>query len=299
MTLQQIQYLEMVAKMGSISKAADALYAAQSSLSAAIKEVEKEYNITIFKRTSKGVTLTHQGTEFMGDIRYISNYHTHIDKKYKHTQREGHRFCISSLHHICGEGAFLRLIEKIKDKNYSVGYLEGNPPFVLETLDNGKSDIGMVFFTESAKGVMVQDIRRRGMLFNHISYRPMHIYVHQDHPLANKASVSMKEVAAYPFVTYDNYDPDSGKYTLSFGQWNKNAQLVYVSDRATAYAVIRLGQAYATGTGYLSADEQNNDIVSIPITDLENIEVGWLAKDRVALSELSMEYIALMKEMYA
>ena len=57
--------------------------------------------------------------------------------------------------------------------------------------------------------------------------------------------------------------------------------------------------AYATGSGYRSADECYHDIVSIPIVDLEKIEVGWVVKDRTALSDLAIEYLDRLKSQMA
>ncbi len=296
MTLQQIRYLEAVADKGSISKAAEALYVAQSSLSSAVKEVEQEFGIEIFERTSRGVSLTHRGQEFLSDIHFISSHYDHVDSKYKTVaDAVPKQFCVSAHHHICGEEPFLALISSPSYSGYRFGYLEGSTTFVLDNVENKKSDIGVIFFTESAKSVALLDIRRRNLLFNHISYEQLHVYVHIGHPFAACTSVSLKEMVQYPYVTYDNYDAYAAKYTNSIRQWNENQQLFYVSDRATAYAILRARGAYATGSGYLSADKRNNDIVSVPVTDLEPIEVGWLIKSRYVLCEAAVEYVSLLR----
>lgn len=298
MTLQQIKYIETISRTGSISKAAEELYAAQSSLSAAIKEVESEYGIVLFERSSKGVTLTHQGREFLSDIRYISDYYEHVDNKYKNVQRENARFCVSSHHHVIGEEAFLKLVAATSHKYYQFGYLEGSTNYVVENVDSKKSEIGILFFTQSSRNMMLMELRKRDIFFNHIYYGNIHIYVHRSHPLADSKQVVLEQITPYPFVTYDNHDPDAGKFTSSFRQWNKSKRLLFVSDRASAYSLIRLGSAYSTGTGHLPADERNSDIVSIPVVDLERIEVGWIHKVTKVLPELAMEYVALLKEMY-
>ena len=51
---------------GTISAAARQLYIAQPSLTSAVKELENELGITIFKRTNKGVLLSPEGQEFFG-----------------------------------------------------------------------------------------------------------------------------------------------------------------------------------------------------------------------------------------
>ena len=66
MTLQQLKYVTAVAGTGTISGAAQALFLSQPSLTAAIRELEQELNITIFSRTNRGVVLTAAGEEFLG-----------------------------------------------------------------------------------------------------------------------------------------------------------------------------------------------------------------------------------------
>ena len=52
MTLQQLRYVITVAQKGTISEAAKELFISQPSLTNAIRELEKEMNITIFNRTN-------------------------------------------------------------------------------------------------------------------------------------------------------------------------------------------------------------------------------------------------------
>ncbi len=58
MTLQQLRYVITVAQKGTISEAAKELFISQPSLTNAIRELEKEMNITIFNRTNKGVAVS-------------------------------------------------------------------------------------------------------------------------------------------------------------------------------------------------------------------------------------------------
>ena len=71
MTLQQLKYVVEVAERGSITEAAKALFIAQPSLSAAVRELEEEAGITIFLRNSRGILLTQEGVEFLGYARQV------------------------------------------------------------------------------------------------------------------------------------------------------------------------------------------------------------------------------------
>ena len=55
MNILHLKYAVEVAKAGSLSKAAEALYMNQPNLSRAIKELEASLDITLFGRSAKGV----------------------------------------------------------------------------------------------------------------------------------------------------------------------------------------------------------------------------------------------------
>ena len=61
MTLQQLKYIITVAECGNITEAAERLFIAQPSLTAAIHSLEKEMGVTAFIRSNKGVELTRNG----------------------------------------------------------------------------------------------------------------------------------------------------------------------------------------------------------------------------------------------
>ena len=66
MNLLHLKYAVEIEKTGSITKAANNLFMGQPNLSKAIKELENEIGITIFRRTTKGVAPTEKGGEFLG-----------------------------------------------------------------------------------------------------------------------------------------------------------------------------------------------------------------------------------------
>ena len=72
MNLLHLKYAVEIEKTGSITKAANNLFMGQPNLSKAIKELENEIGITIFRRTTKGVAPTEKGGEFLGYAKAVS-----------------------------------------------------------------------------------------------------------------------------------------------------------------------------------------------------------------------------------
>ena len=64
MTLQQIHYVTVIAETGSMNKAAEKLYITQPSLTATVKELERELGIIIFQTST-------ECTEFFGALIYF------------------------------------------------------------------------------------------------------------------------------------------------------------------------------------------------------------------------------------
>lgn len=76
MDLKELNYIVTIAEEGSISRAAEKLYMAQSSLSQALQVYEAELGIPLFMRTSRGVRPTAAGDAFLSHARQIlKHYH--------------------------------------------------------------------------------------------------------------------------------------------------------------------------------------------------------------------------------
>jgi DNA-binding transcriptional LysR family regulator len=65
MTLQQLQYFRVLAKIQHYTKAAEILLIAQPSLSYSISQLEKELNIELFERHGRKVKLSHAGEQLL------------------------------------------------------------------------------------------------------------------------------------------------------------------------------------------------------------------------------------------
>lgn len=82
MTLTQLRYVIAVAESKSMNEASKQLFVSQPSLSSAIKELEAETGVEIFRRSNKGVVITPEGEEFIGYARQVVEQYKLIETKY-------------------------------------------------------------------------------------------------------------------------------------------------------------------------------------------------------------------------
>lgn len=90
MTLQQLRYILELSKHNSISAAAQALNISQPSLSTAIRDLEKEFSLTLVERNRHGITFTPAGLEF---LHYAGHILSHAAAMHDHFQAEKDRTC--------------------------------------------------------------------------------------------------------------------------------------------------------------------------------------------------------------
>lgn len=82
MTLQQMKYVLTIAEEGSMNRAAERLFISQPSLTSSVRELEKEIGIQIFVRSSRGVSVTAEGADFLMYVRQVYQQYELLRQKY-------------------------------------------------------------------------------------------------------------------------------------------------------------------------------------------------------------------------
>lgn len=74
MTMREMQIFLEVARTLNMSTAGKSLYLSQSTVSQSILNIERRYNVQLFRRQSKHLILTKQGKSFRIIVTRFSNY---------------------------------------------------------------------------------------------------------------------------------------------------------------------------------------------------------------------------------
>ena len=95
MNLLHMKYAVEIARTNSLNKAAETLYVGQSALSRAIKELETSLGVTLFERSSKGMTLTHDGEIFVYYAKSVLAQVDNIESMFSEGKTDKQRFSAS------------------------------------------------------------------------------------------------------------------------------------------------------------------------------------------------------------
>ena len=80
MKLLQLQYFCTACKYNNITRASEELHISQPSISNAIKELEAEFGVILFKRLKKGFTLTREGETLLRHAQELLQHAERITK---------------------------------------------------------------------------------------------------------------------------------------------------------------------------------------------------------------------------
>ena len=291
-TIQQMRYLMEVIDAGSISGAAERQYSAQSTISTAIQNIEEEYGFPVFIRSSRGMILTEQGERLAMDVKCILQQVDLLETKYMANAEHRLQFSVATQHHLPGIDALCLLIRQHLHEQCSINFFELRTSQVLEAVSAGQFDVGI--FSLSSKTFMIQKLRSMRLVFHHLAYKPVHIYVRKGHPLAGRASVEEEDLEGFPRISYDrSVDTD----TLFTDVMDLHSScLINVTDRAAAYTMLQELDGFLIASGYRTDMERQSGIVSLPLEGQEPWEVGYVLHAKAGKTELLEEFLACFKK---
>jgi LysR family cys regulon transcriptional activator len=264
MKLQQLKYIWEVAHHDlNVSATAQVLYTSQPGISKQIRLLEDELGVEIFARSGKHLTrITPAGEavlkvagEILGKVDSIKQ----IAQEYSNDKKGSLSIATT---HTQARYALPNVIESfISDyPEVSLHMHQGTPTQIAEMAADGTVDMaiateGMDHFSDL---VMMPCYRWNRS-----------IVVPKDHPLAQKSSLSIEDVANYPLVTYVFGFTGRSKLDDAFLQRELKPKVVFTAtDADVIKTYVRLGLGVGILAHMAIDPEMDRDLVSIDASHL-------------------------------
>lgn len=283
MTLQQIKYVITVAEKGSMNKAAEELFVAQPTLTAAIHELEKEVGITIFIRTSRGVFLTSEGQEFLSDARQLYQEYEWISDKYSDVSTMKQKFSVSSQHYSFVDKAFVETVKQFGTQSFDFSIREEETSRVIENVKEMRSQVGIIFLSDFNRKILTKLLHDGGLEFNHIIDTSAYVYLCKKHPLASNAFITFEELKNYPCLSFDQ-GPDASAYLAEEILTELDyPRMIHATDRATMLNLMVGLNGYTLCSGIICEELNGSDYTAVPFQGDDNesesrMELGYIQK---------------------
>ncbi|MBZ9558027.1 MULTISPECIES: LysR family transcriptional regulator [unclassified Modicisalibacter] len=189
MTLKQIRYFIAVAELGSISAAAQAVFVSQSTLTLAIQQLEDELEVSLFTRSAKGMTLTHQGHQFLRQSHLIQSTVENAKRNLQEaTHQESGQLVIGVTSLVAGYFlADLLTRFQLAYPRVEINVVEDERHYVEHLLVNGEIDVGVLILSNLSN--------RQALQTEVLVHSPYRLWLPARHALLEHDSISLADVA--------------------------------------------------------------------------------------------------------
>lgn len=296
MKLQQLIYAVKVAECGNITEASRRLFVSQPSITASIRELEAEMGVTIFERSNKGVVVTEEGETFLGYARQVLEQVDLLEERYCGEARQVPHFSVSCQHYSFAVNAFVDLIRRFAGEEYDFSLRETETYEIIDDVAKMKSEIGILYLNSFNKDALMKIIKSKSLTFTELFTAKPHVFVSTDHPLADKKSVTMEELADYPYLSFEQGEHNSFYYSEEIFSTVGRTKNIRVTDRATLFNLLIGLNGYTVCSGVIDNELNGDNITAIPLDEEGNMKIGYIENKKILHSNLAEAYIEALKK---
>lgn len=191
-----LRYFVEVAEAGSLSGASKQLHVAVSAISRQIAGLEQEVGASLFERAPRGMVLSEAGRLLLAHARRTQLESEEVLRQISGLQDAPHDEIRVGASEGPAQGflpvAMVEFRKQYPRTRFTLDVL--TPPEAMRRIANGDIDVSVSFNVEPAQGVKVL----------HSWRAPVYAVMARDHPLAERSSLELDEVLAYPLALTDD-----------------------------------------------------------------------------------------------
>ncbi|MDX8502167.1 LysR substrate-binding domain-containing protein [Mesorhizobium captivum] len=248
----QLRAFHQVAISGGFSRAAEALFLTQPAISDQVRKLEEEYDVLLFNRNKKQVTLTSQGQRLL-----------EITHRMFETEQQALELLTES--RALRSGTLRIVADAAHHLLHILGAFRARYPGVQVSLRSGNTEsvISSLYSYEADIGVLGEMPAGRDFEMLKLNSTPIIAFVSADHPLAARKSLTLKQLAQEPLVMRERGSKTRKKLEDLAAALNIELKPAIEAEGREA---VREIVASGAGVGFVSAAEFGHDSRLAPIS---------------------------------
>jgi LysR family transcriptional regulator, cys regulon transcriptional activator len=259
MNLHQFRFVrEAVRQNYNLTEAAKALYTSQPGVSKAIIELEEELGVEIFTRHGKRVrSLTEPGRIILVSVEKILQEVESLKRIGKDYAAQDQGNLTIAATHTQARYSLPAAVAEFKKRfpKVRLSILQGNPTQVAEMVLHDQADLA----------IATEAISSYKDLVSLPCFQWHHVAVVQpDHPLLEKRSLTLEDLAQYPLITYDPAFAGRAKINHAFALRNLTPDVVLEAidaDVIKTYVELGLGVGLMADIAYNAERDKNLRVI--------------------------------------
>ncbi len=306
MNFQTLRYLVEIEHYGSINKASQALYISQSALSRALKETEDEIKITIFHRTSKGVTPTYDGQQFLERIRLVLSEIDDLEAQYFGcASKPDNTLLVATQRCTAVVKCFIEFYGKYcaDMAMQNLALQETTTEEIINLVRDNVYHVGILHYTSDNEADFLHMCHALNLEIHPLHESLLCAQMRQGHPLAKEVSIGVDALASYPHVTFSDEDIPKVNYCSDVMQFNKNVlkKRIVLKSMGTLKQILKHTDGYFIGCDFTGMTiDQEPEMVYVPLNDMDiTIKTIWIHRSGYVLSEIELLFVKELKKQFA
>ncbi len=294
MKLDHLRYFDRLAEMLSYTKAAQSLYIAQPTLSAAIKRMEQEVGLTLFRRAegvASGVQLTEQGTIFHEYVKQaLERYDEGLRKATELQNKDANLLRLGTVYSMKGS-FWSSAIDEFINQWGSLPQFHMEQAYsadLARQLKNGDIDVAFAANTSEAKGLNIVPVWSQCLV----------ACVNRKSPLALRSELSLDDLKDERLLTYsDKSSVADSLRSLLAGREDEFDMLNIFDDELSLASFVSSHTNNVALMVYSILVNAYSDVVCLPIVDApENFHQIYLMSRKERHSQIVADFIAFMQQ---
>lgn len=291
MTLTQLRYIIAVADTGSMNEAAKLLFISQPSLSQAVKELEMEIGVELFRRSNRGVQVTEEGTEFLGYARQVVEQYQLMEAHYVDKKNVKKKFGVSMQHYTFAVNAFVEMVKQFGMDEYEFAIRETKTYEVIEDVRNLRSEMGILYLNDFNRKVLTKLFAESNLEFHPIMECGIYVYMWKEHPLADREEIGIEELEEYPCLSFEQGNYNSFYFSEEVLSTYEYKRLIKANDRATLLNLMVGLNGFTLCSGIICEELNGSEYCAVKLKSDDVMEIGYLKRLGMSLSPLGKKYL--------
>jgi aminoethylphosphonate catabolism LysR family transcriptional regulator len=288
----QLRAFHNVAIHGGFSRAAEALHLTQPAISDQVRKLEEDYDVILFNRRKKQVTLTEAGQRLL-----------EITRRLFEIEGQAHEMLAES--RALRSGALRMIADSVHHAVPILGRFRERYPGIELAIRTGNSEevVSQLHAYEAEIGILGEVPRSRDFEVIRLSSTPIIAFTAADHPLATRSAVTLAELGGEMLVLRER--GSKTRQHIEAAAAARGVALkatIEAEGREAVREIVAMGGGAGGGVGVVSEAEFGADgrLVPIRISDCEaEMEEALICLRERAGSKLIRAFLEIARETVA
>jgi DNA-binding transcriptional LysR family regulator len=293
MDLRQLEILVKVADLGSFSRAADALFLTQPTVSEHIRALEDQVGVRLLDRLGRGATPTRAGQLLLTHARRILALQREAQQAMDQFQGRMSGELVVGGSTIPGEYVLPAVVGRFKEKfpDISISLLIGDSQQVQDWVLDGRVEIGVVGAQAMHRALETRELMPDELV----------VVVPATHPWAAVKQVALTEIASEPLILRERGSGSRQALERALAEVGTDLSAFRIAGEMGSTQAIKQAVRAGVGISLIShravADECRHHLLScLKVRDLKVSRVFYIVthknRTRSPLAEAFLEFLA-------